>query len=186
VKTPGRPGATGNPALRRFDAVALYEALDERRRARGLSWAGAAKELWDLSAELNARRGDHPISAPVLANLGERGATSCQHALFMLRWLERTPESFLAGGSPDDGARLPSAGLDERPRWNLLALYEALDDVRREKGLTWVETATQIGCHTSQLTGLRTVKFAINMDLAMRCVQWLGRTASDFIYAANW
>jgi hypothetical protein len=41
-------------------------------------------------------------------------------------------------------------------------------------------------CTPSQLTGLRTARFATNMNLAMRIVQWLDRAAADFIYAATW
>jgi hypothetical protein len=46
---------------------------------------------------------------------------SCQHALFMLRWLDQTPESFLAGmaGGDDPRFALPRAGADRRLRWSL-------------------------------------------------------------------
>jgi hypothetical protein len=37
--------------------------------------------------------------------MAERRNTSCQHALFMLRWLGRTPESFLPGALPALAAR---------------------------------------------------------------------------------
>jgi hypothetical protein len=44
-----------------------------------------------------------------------------------------------------------------------------------------------VGCCTpSQLTGLRTAKFATGMNVAMRIVQWLDRPAADFVYAAQW
>ena len=88
--------------IRPFDAGALYEALDTRRTELGLSWSGVAHEIWQLSAELNERRRDHPISPSTLTAMGRKPRTSCQHALFMLRWLGRSPESFLAGGPDDD------------------------------------------------------------------------------------
>ena len=81
-----------------FDAVALYDALEYQRLERGLTWQGVANQVWDLSSVLNAQRGDHPLSVSTIKNLGLRRATSCQHALFLLRWLDRTPESFLKGG----------------------------------------------------------------------------------------
>lgn len=82
-----------------------------------------ANELWNLSSELNRRRNDHPISASTLRGMSRRPATSCQHALFMLRWLERTPESFLVGQpARPAGAALPAAGPDRRLRWNLARL----------------------------------------------------------------
>jgi hypothetical protein len=40
--------------------------------------------------------------------------------------------------------------------------------------------------HAQQVDCLRTVRFAICMNLATRIVQWLERPASDFIYRAQW
>jgi hypothetical protein len=51
--------------------------------------------------------------------MAERGGVSCQHALFMLRWLGRSPESFLRGATPFAAGALPAAGPDQRLRWNL-------------------------------------------------------------------
>ncbi len=63
-----------------FDIAALSDALDSQRRNRGMSWQGVAKEQWDQSATLNARRDDHPISASTLTGMTKRRDTSCQHA----------------------------------------------------------------------------------------------------------
>lgn len=176
-----------NRSLPDFDIDALFEALDAKRVACGLSWQGVADELWGLSAELNKRRNDHPISPSTLTGMPKRRATSCQHALFMLRWLDRTPESFLAGHTAGSaGAALPIVGPDRRLRWSLRALYEAMDAERRVQALTWSQLATMLHCTSSQLTGLRTARFATNMNLAMRIAQWLDRPAADFIYAAKW
>jgi hypothetical protein len=175
------------PTLRNFDVPALYAALDARRVDLGLSWKQVADQLWALSADLNERRDDHPISPSTLTRMADHPRTSCQHALFMLRWLDRSPESFLRGATADDtGAVLPSAGADQRLRWDLRSLYEAMDGQRRREGRTWPELAVTLRCTPHQLTGLRTVKFAIDMGLTMRIVQWLGRPSSDFIRAAAW
>jgi hypothetical protein len=177
------------PSIRPFDAGALYRALDQKRTELGLSWTAVADQIWLLSSDLNDRRRDHPISPSTLTGMAKRQATSCQHALFMLRWLGRTPESFLRGGdTSDDDARfaLPEAGPDRRLRWALKLLYAAMDEKRRHDGLTWPELAAILGCTPSQLTGLRTAKFATGMDLAMRIVQWLDRPAADFVYLARW
>ncbi len=114
--------------------------------------------------------------------------TSCQHALFMLRWLERTPESFLRGATTGDDERfaLPVAGSDRRLRWALKRLYASMDEKRRQSELTWPALAAILGCSPNQLTGLRTAKFTAGMDLAMRIVQWIGRPAADFVYPATW
>ena len=169
-----------------FDAGALYEALDTERRARGLSWQAVADGLWELSSELNRRRRDHPISPSTLTGMRRRRATSCQHALFMLRWLDRTPESFLTGATPPAGRPLPTAGPDRRLRWDLSSLYDAMNGERQRRGLGWGELAAVLGCTPSQLRGLRTARFATGMGVAMRIVQWLERPAADFVYAARW
>lgn len=174
--------------IRRFDGSALYAALHARRVELGLSWRQVADQLWHLSAELNDRRSDHPISPSTLSKMAAKPGTSCQHALFMLRWLDRTPESFVAGIVDSDGDRfaLPQAGPDRRLRWSLKLLWAAMDEKRRREGLTWRQLAALLGCTPSQLTGLRTARFATGMDLAMRIVQWIGRPAADFVYPARW
>ena len=180
--------AVTDVVIRRFDGSALYAALHARRVELGLSWKQVADQLWQLSAELNDRRRDHPISPSTLSKMADRPRTSCQHALFMLRWLDRTPESFLVGIEDGDDHRfaLPQAGPDRRLRWSLKLLWAAMDEERRQQGLTWRQLADLLGCTPSQLTGLRTARFATGMDLAMRIVQWIGRPAADFVYPARW
>jgi hypothetical protein len=112
---------------------------------------------------------------------------SCQHALFMLRWLGRTPESFISGSMADpEKTALPIAGPDRRLRWDLKKTYAAMDTERRARNLTWPQLADALHCTPSQLTGIKTARFAIGMRLAMRIVVWLDRPARDFIYAARW
>ena len=132
------------------------------------------------------RRHDHPISPATITDMARRGDTTCQHALFMLRWLERSPESFLAGDGVRPEAPLPPCGPDRRLRWGPTRLYEALETRRRERELTWAQLAAELRCTPNQLTGIRRSRFAIGMTLAMRITQWLGQPAADFIYAARW
>jgi hypothetical protein len=184
--------ATGPPAG--FDGHALYAALDAQRAERGLSWPGAAREIWELSAELNAHRNDHPISPATLTGLRRSGRTSCQHALFFLHWLERMPEDFMTGPLTVAGRPLPAVGPDRRLRWHLHGsprrpqggLFEAMDARRGQEGLTWGELADRLQCTASQLSGVRRVRYAIGVGLAMRITQWLQRPAADFVYAARW
>ncbi len=170
-----------------FDIAAFYNAMDEQRQARGLSWPAVAREVWNQSPILNAWRKDHPISPSTLTSMAKRGDTTCQHALFFLRWLGRDPESFVPGLTYDHGSTaLPDAGADERLRWNLRQLYEAIDGQRHVLGLTWAELARELRCTPSQLSGIERARFAISMKLAMRIVQWLHRPAKNFIYTAHW
>jgi len=179
------------PVIRQFDGRALYAALDAKRQAEGLSWPAAAGAIWDMAAVLNAARdargvANHPISPSTLRSLGNRGNTSCQHALFFLRWLGRTPESFLDGAALDAGEPLPACGPDRRPRWDLKALHAGLNKARAGRGATWAQTAEDLRCRPGQLTGLKTARFAAGMGLAMGITQWIGCPAADFIYPARW
>lgn len=167
--------------------LAMYRAMDAQREERGLSWPGVARELWAQSAVLNQQRGDHPISPSTLTNIAKRGDTTCQHALFILRWLGRTPESFLPAPPAHGGkTALPVAGEDRRLRWDLEAVYDALDQHRHGRGLTWKDAAQEIGCTSHQITGLKTARYAIGMKLMMRVVQWIGQPAATFIFSARW
>jgi hypothetical protein len=170
-----------------FDGGAFFVAMDERRQREGLSWTGLAAAVWEQSWVLNGQRGDHPISPDTLKNMGLRSGGSCQHALFVLRWLDCPPETFIFEPRPGTtGVPLPETDEAHRLRWNLKALYATLDAGRRDRGATWQEAAQRLHCTPSQLTGLRTAKFGTGMGLAMRITQALRRPAADFVYIANW
>lgn len=173
-------------AANEFDVRALFAAMDAERARSGLSWPQVARALWEQSSVLNERRQDHPISPSTLTGIAKRGDCTCQHALFILRWLGRAPESFIQEDTADNRAALPPAGADRRLRWNLKAVFAALDERRRERDLTWRALAREIGCTDHQLTGIRTARYAIGMKLMMRIVRWLDRPSSDFIYSAQW
>jgi hypothetical protein len=170
-----------------FDCGALFNALDSQRRERGLGWYELADELWQQSSELNAQRStDHPLCGGAVQRLQERGATSCQYALFMLRWLHRAPEDFLTGPVLDVGdVRMPEAGTDSRLRWDLSQLHTELNEQRQQLNLTWVGLAEELECTPARLTNLRTARLA-DMDLVMRITQWLRRPAAAFIHPAPW
>jgi hypothetical protein len=173
-----------DPALQPFDVEALYSALDEKRTTLVISWQTVAKQLWEQSSELNERRRDHPISPATLTNMAKKPRTSGQHALFMLRWLGRTPEKRATGD--DERFALPVVGPDRRRRWTLKLLYASMDEKRRREELTWRARTAIVGCSPNQLTGSRTTKFATGTGLARRIVQWIGRSATDFVYPATW
>lgn len=64
----------------RFDARALYEALDVQRRSRGMSWQEVAREIG--------------VSASTLTRTRRGGRMEADGMLAMVRWLGRTAESF--------------------------------------------------------------------------------------------
>jgi len=170
-----------------FDFDAFFAAFDTERRHRGLDWYEFAGTLWEQSAQLNALRADHPLCGGAVSRLGARGATSCQYALFMLRWLGRAPEDFLSApaGAGAGGAPLPQPGPCRRLRWDLAQLHTALNEQRQERGLTWAALAQELRCTPGRLTNLRTAREA-DLELTMRVTQWLGRPAAEFIHAVEW
>jgi hypothetical protein len=173
--------------VQEFDVAEMYAAMNAQRIERGLSWAQVARAIWEQSASLNRTRDDHPISPATLSGILKRRETSCQHALFILRWLRRAPESFLSGSpEPQRAVALPEAGDDRRLRWNLKAVYEAVNECRQARGMTWREAARELRCSEHQLTGIRTARFAIGMKLMMRLVQWVEQPSTAFIYRARW
>jgi len=72
IKSPGR-----------FNAAALYAALDAQRRSRGMSWS-------QLAAEIGVS-----ISTLTRSKLG--GRMEVDGMLAMVRWIGRTAESFTFG-----------------------------------------------------------------------------------------
>jgi len=104
----------------------------------------------------------------------------------MLRWLQRAPEDFLMDPTTGKSAPLPVTDDAHRLRWNLRRTYASLDAQRRDESLTWAALASELDCTTSQLTGLRTARFATGIDTAMRIVQWLGTSASSFVDVTSW
>src|SRR4051794_22239461 len=136
-----------------FDGTALIAALDAKRAARDLNWTALAAELWQQSAELNAQLNDHCLCPGALVRTAQRRTMSCQYALTILRWIQRPPEDFLTGAVVDVGDnRLPAAGADTRLRWDLAQLHTALNNGRREHGLTWAELADVLSTTPSRLT----------------------------------
>ncbi len=174
-------------AVSAFDCGALFDELDAKRRDLGLGWYDLADQLWQQSSELNAQRsGDHPLCGGAVQRLKERGATSCQYAFFMLRWLHRAPEDFLSGSVLDVGdVQLLEAGTDSRLRWDLNQLHTVLNEQRGQRSLTWPNLAEKLDCTPSRLTNLRTARLA-DMDLVMRVTQWLRHPAAGFIHPAQW
>lgn len=168
-----------------FDHEAFFAAVDARRREQQLSWPALAAAIWEQSSVLNGQRGDHPISPATIRKMA--GGTSCQHALFVLRWLDVPPEAFIAVPQPGTvGIPLPATDNAHRLRWNLRKLHGWLNAARTARGATWQQVADRLHCTPSQLTGLRTAKFTTGMTLAMRITQALRRPAADFVYVAKW
>ncbi len=77
----------------RFDAHALYLALDAQRCSRGMSWQQVALEVG--------------VSASTLTRAKRGGRMEVDGMLAMVRWLGRTVESFTRGATRESEVREP-------------------------------------------------------------------------------
>jgi transcriptional regulator with XRE-family HTH domain len=162
-----------------FDIKALHAVLDTERRARGLSWT-------ELAAQINEPfngTSSIPISLSTIRTMqGKRSVTSAV-VLQILRWLKRTPESFLSGrkSAPTEDELLPDPGPSRILRFDTRALHAALNSARIERGMTWKQVAEALpGFTESMLTNLVTGPL-IGFPRVMRITQWLCRPAASFV-----
>jgi hypothetical protein len=165
--------------LRVFDMHELHRVLDEARRARGLSWA-------ELAAEIN-RPFDGtpsiPISVGTVRGMRDKRSVTSAVVLQVLRWLRRTPESFLSGS--DDSAHaagaLPEAGPSRILRFDTRTMHAALDAKRARQGMTWKQVAGELpGFSESTLRNLASGPL-IGFPRVMMITQWLDRPAASFV-----
>lgn len=166
-----------------FDMRSLATTLDDARRARKLTWD-------ELAAEINApfeHTPSIPISVGTLRMMTAKRSVTSAVVLQVLRWLRRTPESFLKGRdqAPALNEALPEAGPAQILRFDTVALHGALDAKRRERGLTWREVASELpGFTPGMLTNLASGPL-IGFPRVMTLTQWLGRPVADFVRARS-
>jgi hypothetical protein len=112
--------------------------------------------------------------------MGTKAVAEGDGVLRMLRWLNRTPESFVPGYRFDDvRARLPDVPLNKVLRFDTKKLHGALDARRIERQMTWLQVAREIGVPASSLPYLARGT-RIGFPQVMRVVGWLDRPAADF------
>jgi hypothetical protein len=154
----------------KFDPQALYDAVDKRRRERGMTWT-------DLSKELR-------ISTSTIKSMTKRKwGIELDGVIGLARWVGCTVESF-AGG---DGGPPPRPSSYAKPgrflRFNTAALYVALNEERERRGMTWQQVATEIspsgrwGQH--QLKGMAKGGRS-EVYSAVAICEWLGRSIQSF------
>jgi hypothetical protein len=173
-----RNGATGE-----FDVVALHRALDAKRSALGLSWAQTAREV----SRPFEKSGVGTISPGTLSGLPRRGSVEGDGVLQMLLWLDRTPESFVAGHprAADPAATLPRLDPRHILRFDAPAIHAALDAQRIERKMTWAQVAGEIGgCTAASLTGMAGNE-RVSFPRVMKILAWLGRPVASFTRASS-
>jgi hypothetical protein len=157
---------------------ALYAVLDAQRRSRGMSWQQVAREI---SGNGESVPGARPLSPSTVTGMREKGALEGDGVLGMLLWLQRTPESFLAGsdGNSRDTEILPEVPPGKILRFDTPAIYAALNAQRVQRGLTWQQVADEIGgFNPANLTRLKKGG-RTSFPGVMRIVKWLGRPAAS-------
>jgi hypothetical protein len=165
-----------------FDLRALYDAMDEQRLARQMSWGAVAEQVNRL------RTSRRPIAASTITALKQRPVGEGDGILQMLLWLRRTPESFVPG-IMDPGSEIfcrPQLSTTEILRWDTQALFAALDEQRRTRQLTWTTVAREVGGFTSNMLTHLSKGGRVGFPHVMRLVRWLGQPAAVFIRVANW
>jgi hypothetical protein len=167
------------PKLRTFDMQAFYAALDAERRARSLSWSEALSEINKAFEGTPSI----PISVSTVQGMLNRRSVTSAVVLQILRWLRRSPESFLAGSNavlrPEE--TLPEPGPGRILRFDTRAMHAALNEERLRRGLSWKQVADELpGFSASMLTNLAQGPL-IGFPRVMMITQWLNRPAVSFV-----
>ena len=162
-----------------FDLRVLAAALDEQRKARGLSWSGVASEM----SGTKGRQG-RALSASTIKAIGSRPVAEADGVLQMLRWLKRQAESFIPGYRAPESAPSPEVPAGKIPRFDTRSLFIALDSQRVDRRMTWQQVAIETRWPVSGLKRLsqggRTAFPAV-----MRLAAWLNQPAANFIRLAD-
>lgn len=157
-----------------FDLTALSEALDIRRRELDLTWQEVALQATDRPGRRSGRR----IAASTFKGMSQRVSVRDTVVLQALRWLGRTPESFVPGLGDTPARRIPDDD-NGRPALDTRAIYLAVDDKRANLGLSWREVGDEVGLSPGSLTRLAGGT-GMGFPQVMRIFQWLERPVAEF------
>lgn len=160
-----------------FNLRALYDAIEAERQQRGLSWAQTMRAI---SRFVGRVPGTRAVSRSTVEGLRTRAVAEADGVLQMLRWLQRTPESFVPGSQAFWAHVLPRIPDDQILRMDTKRLHAALNAQREARSLTWPQVARDIGgVSAAQLTHLaeggRTT-----FPLVMRITGWLNQPVAAF------
>ena len=126
------------------------------------------------------------MAVSTVSGIGTKRVAEADGVLGMIRWLDRTPESFVPGSpfAHDEGAKLP----DVSPlvlRMDTRKLHAALNAARVQRGLTWSELSREIrGSTVNTLTGLA-VNQRTGFPTVMWITGWLGQPLATFTRATR-
>ena len=167
-----------------FDLQALYAALDHQRRALSMTWSEVARAISTRHAETPGRG----VSTSTVTGIRHRRQVEADGVLQMLRWLDRTPESFGAARDTAENlsALLPPIQPHQTLRFDACAIHAALEARRALRTLSWTAIAQEIGgCTPASLTRLAKGG-RVSFPHVMRVIRWTGKTACEFMRASDW
>src|SRR5262245_26696156 len=115
-----------------FSLRALYDALDARRKERGLTWTGVMREVNRFITT------GHPVATATITSLKTKAVAEGDGVLQFLLWLGRSPESFMPGFVDADAERfqLRQLPLHQILRWDSKALHAALNEQREARHMS--------------------------------------------------
>jgi hypothetical protein len=159
----------------------VHAALDARRRAEGLSWVALARAINGPQPVL------HPLSPATISSLAAKRAAEGDGVLGMLRWLGRSPESFLPGHprAGDPAALLPHIPAGKILRFDTRKLHAALDAQRQARSLTWAAVAAATRSTPAMLRHLARGAGRTSFPHVFRFTAWLGQPIANFIRIAD-
>jgi hypothetical protein len=142
-----------------------------------LTWQELAIRVTDRPS----RGSDRRIAASTFKGISQRGSVKDTVVLQALRWLGRTPESFVPGLADAPEHALPGDDTG-RPVLDTRAIYLAMNDRRMARGLSWHGVADELGrgFTPGMLTRLAGGT-GIGFPRVMRIFQWLGRPVAEFV-----
>jgi hypothetical protein len=168
-----------------FDLEALYHALDAKRESLGLTWAGAMRQITGQTDRSIARS----VATSTIRSLETKPVAEADGVLQMLRWLNRSPESFVHGHPQFGAGRFVHPPLERGQilRFDTRAIYARLDVERERRGLTWTQVAREVSpfLSASGLTRLKTGG-RVAFPQIMRVAAWLRCPAADLMRASDW
>lgn len=143
-----------------FNPQALFTTLNAERVRRGLSWIAIEREIG--------------VSSGTMKRLQTHAVFELDGILFLAQWVGREIEDFMGELVVDAGE-----STSPRRRFDPPALYEAVNQARVQRGLTWEEVAEEVAQLPSTLERLRIYKrFTVNEVLPI--TGWLGRRTLEF------
>ncbi len=159
--------ATIRPYL---DTSALLEAVDAERIARGMTWLAVAREVH--------------VSVPTMRTMPQRATIEADGVVLILQWLQRHCDEFVI--RPRTGAARRSKGVAGPPvpplyaRFDTIALYAALDRVRKKRGLEWAAVAGELGVSPGVIARF-TLGGRTNANLMVAAADWAGETVEALL-----